>query len=105
MNERTLVGISEIHSSNAVAHSHLFGYLQSHIPFYHCGPMLPGQVILVENKRASRMHIGDDQVRGQQWSHEIIPGTSTHVLWWKYRQAARCFLNILLIHMPRPDVC
>ena len=92
----TMVGISELHVSEAEAQSLLFSHLPSHIPFYHCGPNLSGQAILFERKWAAPLGIGDEASRGVTWDHEVVVEGAMHAVWWVEGENIRGFLNIYL---------
>ena len=79
-----------------MAQSLLFSHCPSHIPFYHCGPDIAGQAILLERKWATSVGIGVDASRGVAWDHEVVVNGAMHAVWWMEGVTTRVFLNVYL---------
>ena len=71
-------------------------HLPTHRSFYHCGPELPGQAIMVQRKWASTVSIGDPSRQDVDWGHEILVPGCMHMLWWITAGVLRGVINMYL---------
>ena len=90
------VCLSELRNSAAVVESSLMSHLPTHRSFYHCGPELPGQAIMVQRKWASTVSIGDPSRQDVDWGHEILVPGCMHMLWWITAGVLRGVINMYL---------
>ena len=90
------VCISELRNSDAVVESSLFSHLPTHQSFYHCGPELPGQAILVQRMWAATVGVGDKSRLNQDWGHEVLVSGCMHMMWWVQAGVLRGVINMYL---------